>query len=210
MKIAVINEVSARDKNPMILAALAKYNHIIYNVGMNEGDCPAELTYIHTGLMAGILLNLGTVDMVIGGCGTGQGFLISAMQYPNVYCGLIAEPLDAYLFGQINGGNCISLPLNKGFGWAGDINLNYIFEKLFQSEFGKGYPKHREESQQQSRKALCIISNRTHKTMQDILLSMEKNIISTVMSQKPFTDLIKNECTNEELKKYIIENFLKG
>lgn len=44
------------------------------------------------------------------------------------YCGLIQSPLDAWLFGQINGGNCISLALNFGYGWATDINLWFVFD----------------------------------------------------------------------------------
>ena len=131
MKIAVINEVSSRDKNGKVLEALQGFGHDVFNVGMSADGNEPELTYIHTGLMAGIALNTGAADLVVGGCGTGQGFLISAMQYPGVFCGLITEPLDAWLFSQINGGNCVSLALNKGFGWAADINLKYIFEKLF-------------------------------------------------------------------------------
>ena len=57
-----------------------------------------ELTYIHTGLIAAAMLNIGAADMVVGGCGTGQGFMNSVMQYPNVVCGLILNPLDAFLF----------------------------------------------------------------------------------------------------------------
>ena len=131
MRIAVINEVSSQDKNPKVMEALANVPAEVFNVGMTGAGNEPELTYIHTGLMAAIALNSGAADLVIGGCGTGQGFLISAMQYPNVFCGLILDSLDAWLFSQINGGNCISLALNKGFGWAGDINLKYIFEKLF-------------------------------------------------------------------------------
>ena len=93
MKVAVINEVSARDKNQDIIRALEKTGVQVLNVGMSEENQDIELTYIHTGLMAGILLNLGAVDLVVGGCGTGQGFLVSAMQYPNVFGGLIKEPL---------------------------------------------------------------------------------------------------------------------
>ena len=74
MKVAVINEVSARDKNQDIIRALEKTGVQVLNVGMSEENQDIELTYIHTGLMAGILLNLGAVDLVVGGCGTGQGF----------------------------------------------------------------------------------------------------------------------------------------
>lgn len=53
-----------------------------------------ELSYRHTGLMTAILLNLKRVDFVVGGCGTGQGYLNSAMQYPGVFCGHILNDLD--------------------------------------------------------------------------------------------------------------------
>ena len=108
MKIALINEVSAVEKNTAIYKALKKTGHMILNAGMTKKDEP-ELTYIETGFMSALLLNAGVVDFVVGGCGTGQGYLNSVMQYPNVFCGLILDPLDAWLFPQINGGNAISL-----------------------------------------------------------------------------------------------------
>lgn len=89
MKIAVVSEVSARHRNGDLISALDGFGFNIANIGMTEGEYATELTYIHTGFMAGALLNAGVADMVIGGCGTGQGFLNSAMQYPNVFCGLI-------------------------------------------------------------------------------------------------------------------------
>ena len=89
MRIAVVNETSAADRNADILAALQGRGHEVINAGMTKNGQPPELTYIHTGLIAAILLNLKRVDLVVGGCGTGQGFLNSAMQYPGVVCGHI-------------------------------------------------------------------------------------------------------------------------
>lgn len=209
VKIAVVNELSARDKNPFIIKALLDKGCEVINIGMTDGDFAGEpLTYIHTGLVAAIALNLGCADFVVGGCGTGQGFMISAMQYPNVFCGLIESPLDAWLFGQINGGNCISLALNKGFGWAGDINLNYIVEKLLQDKFGSGYPEARKESQQASRQTLQKISLLAHKSMQEILQSIDSSITNTIFSYPPIIDMVQGECRNKELQTYIINNFL--
>ena len=98
MKIAVINETSAADRNADIMAALENKGHEIHNVGMKKNFAKPELTYIHTGLLSAILLNLKKVDFVVAGCGTGQGFMNSVMQYPGVICGLVASPLDAWLF----------------------------------------------------------------------------------------------------------------
>jgi ribose 5-phosphate isomerase RpiB len=183
MKIAVISEVSAVIKNPDIMAALEGHGHKIINAGMKSADDKPELTYIQTGLLAGLLLGTNRVDMVVGGCGTGLGFLNSALQYPKVMCGLISNDLDAWLFGKINGGNCISLPLLVGYGWAGDINLKFIFDKLFSvTGFGKGYPPHREESQQQSRKLFSGVSDATHKPLEQIISNLEDDVIKPVLA----------------------------
>ena len=177
MKIAVINETSAADRNADILAALDGRGHEIINVGMIKSFEKPELTYLHTGFLAGLLLNTGRADFVVGGCGTGQGFLNSALQYPGVCCGLIASPLDAWLFAQINGGNAISLALNFGYGWAGDVNLKFIFDKLFSVEFGIGYPPHRKESQQESRHRLAKVSTSTHLSFDKIIAALDDEIL---------------------------------
>lgn len=195
MRIAVVSEVSARHRNRDIMAALDGFGHEIINIGMTEGEYATELTYIHTGFIAGSLLNAGISDMVIGGCGTGQGFLNSAMQYPNVFCGLILEPVDAFLFSRINAGNCISLALNKGYGWAGELNLKYIFEKLFLDGAGGGYPPERCESQNQSRRMLKEVSKAAHKSFDDILACLDSGIIKTVLSHKPFYRYVEKENT---------------
>ena len=62
-------------------------------------------------------------------------------RFPKVLCGHVESPLDAYLFSQVNDGNCIALPFAENFGWGGELNLTYIFEKLFCTPGGGGYPK---------------------------------------------------------------------
>lgn len=69
-------------------------------------------------------------DYVITGGGTGEGAMLACNSFPGVICGHIEDPLDAYTFAQINDGNAIAIPFAKGFGWGGDLNLTYIFEKL--------------------------------------------------------------------------------
>lgn len=199
MNIAVINETSAADKNKDIIAALEGRGHTIINAGMTGSGAEPELTYIHTGLLSAILLNLGRVDFVVGGCGTGQGFLNSVMQYPGVFCGLIQSPLDAWLFGQINGGNCISLALNFGYGWAGDINLKFIFDRLFSlNEFGLGYPPHRWESQQESIKILKKVSKTVHRNFAEIISSLDGAVTRPVFTYPGVPELIDAESIQDE------------
>jgi len=203
MKIAVINETSAADKNRDILAALEGRGHTIINAGMKKSGEKPELTYIHTGLLAAILINLKRVDIVIGGCGTGQGFLNSVMQYPDICCGLIQNPLDAWLFAQINAGNCISLALNYGYGWAGEINLKLIFDTLFSlKKFGEGYPRHRRESQEQSREALKNISKITHKSFAEIISTIDNSLLQPVLTYPGVLELIDvDSIQDDELRK---------
>ena len=165
MKIAVINETSAADRNADILAALEGRGHEIINAGMKKSGEKPELTYIHTGCLSALLLDSGRADYVIGGCGTGQGYMNSVMQYPGVFCGHILSPMDAWLFTQINAGNCVSLMLHQNYGWASDQNLRFIFDRLFGVESGAGYPSHRRESQKQSRALLAGINRASHRPM---------------------------------------------
>jgi ribose 5-phosphate isomerase RpiB len=176
MKIAVINETSAADRNADILSALEGRGYEILNLGNTSSAQTPGLLYIHTGLMAALLLNLKVVDFVVGGCGTGQGFLNSVMQYPGVFCGHILNSLDAWLFARINAGNCVSLALNQGYGWAGNVNLKLIFDELFSEETGSGYPLQRAEPQRQGREQLAQISAATHRSMVDILLALPPEV----------------------------------
>lgn len=190
MRIAVINETSAADRNTDILAALNGRGHEIVNAGMTRNGAQPELSYLHTGLMTALLLNLGRVDFVVGGCGTGQGFLNSAMQYPGVFCGHILNDLDAWLFTQINGGNCISLALNQGYGWAGDVNLRFIFDRIFSVERGCGYPAHRAAPQREYRTKLECVSRITHRSLGEILRTLPDDIVKTVLEYPGMAALI--------------------
>lgn len=199
MRIAVVSEVSARDKNPAILAALEPLGQEVHNIGMTADGDEAELTYLHTGLIAALALNAGAADLVVGGCGTGEGFLMSAMQYPGVFCGLLTSPLDAYLFSQINDGNCVSLRLNQGYGWAGDIQLRYILEKLVQDDTGGGYPPHRRESQQQSRATLAGVSAAVHLPITQILPALDESVSAPLLAHRPFREFMARFAAAHEL-----------
>ncbi len=191
MKIAVINETSAADKNADILKALAGRGHEILNLGNTTGSDMPGLLYIHTGLMSALLLNFNLVDFVVGGCGTGLGYLNSVMQYPGVFCGHLLTPLDAFLFARINSGNCVSLALNQGYGWAGDVNLRLIFDNLFTAETGMGYPPQRAEPQRQARALLKQVSGATHRPMQEILAALPEDVLRPALTFPAFRPLLE-------------------
>jgi hypothetical protein len=147
-------------------------------------------------LMSALLLNLRAVDFVVGGCGTGLGYLNAVMQYPGVFCGHLLNPLDAFLFARINAGNCVSLALNQGYGWAGDVNLRLIFDNLFTPEAGSGYPPHRAAAQRQGRELLAQISQVTHRSMAEILRSLPENVVRPALTFRAFQLLLEDSARN--------------
>jgi ribose 5-phosphate isomerase RpiB len=178
----VVSETSAVDKNPQILAALADRGLEVVNAGMTGSGDPVELQYLHSGLVSALLLEADRVDLVVGGCGTGQGYLNAVMQYPGVVCGHLLGPLDAWLFTRINAGNCVSLALNQGYGWAGDVNLRLIMDQLFSDARATGYPQHRSDPQRVSRERLGGISRLTHRPMAEIVAALPDEIIGPALA----------------------------
>ncbi len=205
MKIAVLNEISAADRNPDILKALENRGYEVLNLGNTSSSDMPQLLYIHTGLMSALLLHLRAVDFVVGGCGTGQGYLNSVMQYPGVFCGHLLTPLDAFLFARINAGNCISLALNQGYGWASEINLHLIFDQLFTPETGSGYPAVRAEPQKKAREMLLGIFQATHHTMENILLALPPEVTRPALTFPAFRAVLDEALKTDAHLRSIIE-----
>ncbi len=214
MRIALINENSQAAKNSIIEKALRKVvepmGFEVKNYGMYAADDEAQLTYVQNGILAATLLNAGACDYVITGCGTGEGAMLALNSFPGVICGHVATPLDAYTFAQINDGNAISLPFALGFGWGGDLNLEYIFEKLFCEPSGGGYPKERAVPEQRNKKILDQVKLVTYKTMEEILPALDqelvkgafagKNFKKGAFAGKNFKEYFFADATNESLK----------
>lgn len=105
-------------RNKDIVAALVTQSDVeIFNLGMQDSAEENPVTYIQTGIMSAILLKCDLCDIVVDGCGTGQGYLNSVMQFQNVVCGLIQDSLATWLFSKINNGNCISLASSLQYGY---------------------------------------------------------------------------------------------
>ncbi len=190
MRVAVINEISAAHRNADLLAALDGRGLEIHNLGNTAaGEVPA-LLYIHTGLMAALLVHLNAADLVVGGCGTGLGFMNAVLQYPGVVCGHLLTPLDAWLFSRINAGNCISLALNQGYGWASDVNLRLIFDALLGPGRGEGYPSERAEPQREARKMLGQVSTAAHRPMIEILEALPGEVVRPALTFPAFRPVL--------------------
>lgn len=207
MKIALINENSQASKNSLIYNALKKVTdskgYELINFGMFSAEDENNITYVQAGILTAILLNSGVVDYVVTGCGTGEGAMLAANAFPNVLCGHIVDPSDAYMFSQINNGNAISIPFAKGFGWGAELNLEYIFEKLFLEEGGKGYPKERAVPEQRNKKILDEVKKITHNDFLTILKELDKELLKGAISSKVFKKYFFQNCKNQEIAEYI-------
>ena len=206
MKIALINENSQASKNKIIYDALKKVadkkEYEVFNYGMENSE-ENNLTYVQAGLLAGILINSKAADFIVTGCGTGEGAMLALNSFPNVLCGYIVDPTDAYLFSQINAGNAISMGYAKGFGWGSELTLVNIFEKLFEGEFGGGYPKERVEPEQANKKILDKVKQITHKDMLTILNEIDKEFLYQTINREQFKKYFFENAEDGEIKEYI-------
>ena len=207
MKIALINENSQAAKNSMIFDILndeaTKAGHTVFNYGMYSADDDCQLTYVKNGLLASILLSTKAVDFVVTGCGTGQGAMLACNSFPNVLCGHITNGVDAFLFGQVNDGNCIALPFAQGFGWGGEVNLRYTFQRLFAEPFGGGYPKERREPEQRNKKILDQVKTVTHRPLMEILKTIDQDFLKETIAGAHFDEYFYANCQDSEVADYL-------
>jgi ribose 5-phosphate isomerase RpiB len=209
MKIALINENSQAAKNELICETLKKVvepmGHEVFNYGMYGAEDKNSLTYVQNGILAAILLNSGAVDYVITGCGTGEGAMLACNSFPGVICGHVVDPSDAYMFAQINDGNAIALPFAKGFGWGAELNLQYIFEKLFEGESGKGYPKDRVIPEQRNKKILDEVRKVSLNDLVTTLKNIDQDLVKGAVAGDKFKDLFFTNCKDEEIAIFVKE-----
>ena len=207
MRIAIINENSQAAKNAMIEKVLRKVvepmGHEVVNYGMYTPEDKCQITYVKAGLLAGILLNSGAADYVVTGCGTGEGAMLALNSFPNVLCGHIVDPLDGFLFAQINDGNAIAIPFAKGFGWGGELQLEQIFTQTFGFGHGNGYPPERVEPEQRNKKILDQVKKITHRDMMSVLREIDQDFLKETVNGEKFAELFFGSCKDAEIAAYL-------
>lgn len=209
MKIALIIENSQAAKSQIVHRALQSVAEPIgcsvSHYGMYGSDDDASLTYVMNGLLAGLLINSGAADFIVTGCGTGMGSMLACNAMPNVVCGLVIDPTDAFLFGQINDGNAISMPYAKSFGWAAELNLQDCYRKLFEVKRGVGYPKERADIMAKNRNIFSEVKSASTQDMLTVLKSVDQDLLKSAISGEKFKDLFFTNASDETLKSYVKE-----
>ena len=207
MKIALIIENSQAAKSSIVhdaLKAVAEpLGHQVHHYGMYSAEDKASLTYVMNGLLAGILINSKAADFVVTGCGTGMGTMLAANSMPGVFCGLIVDPTDAFLFGQINDGNAIAMPYAKGFGWAAELNLQDCYRKLLDGERGLGYPKERAQIMAKNRGILKELKAASCKDMLTVLKSVDQDLLKAAIAGERFEELFFANAQDSAIADYV-------
>ena len=207
MKIALIIENSQAAKSSIVHDALKSVaeplGHQVHHYGMYTAEDKASLTYVMNGLLAGILINSKAADFVVTGCGTGMGSMLAANSMPGVFCGLVVDPTDAFLFGQINDGNAIAMPYAKGFGWAAELNLQDCYRKLFDGERGLGYPKERAQIMAKNRGILKELKAASCHDMLTVLKSVDQELLKSAIAGERFEEFFFANAQDNAIADYV-------
>ena len=192
MRIGVIVPSTQSAKNKFLVNAVreAQSEAEVFNLGCfsNEDE---QYSYVEIALTIALLLHKKVVDFVVTGCSSGQGMMLACNAMPGVLCGYIPTPQDAYLFGRINAGNAVSLPLGLGFGWAGELNLRYTLKALFDGPFGTGYPAEHAERKIRDTLLLKQLKAKSQKEMAEFLAAEDKELLAKVYGNKNVQAMLK-------------------
>lgn len=206
MKIAVIQASSQKEKNEIlynsVLKAVNQEKDQVINFGIFK-DEKASYSYIETAVLISLLVESGAIDFIVTGCSSGQGMMLACNSLPGLICGYVQNPSDAYLFGRINNGNAVSLPLGLNFGWAGEINVECTLQKLFADPFGIGYPPEDAIRKQQDTKMLKEMHAAVRRSMVEVLPNLDKALVSKVLQREIVYNYILGHGTNSALLKVL-------
>lgn len=208
MRIVVIQASTRTEINQLLFDTVCEVVDGHYDV-VNLGVFPEEIenyTYVEVAVMISLLIETNAADFIVTGCSSGQGMMMACNSLPGLRCGFVQTPQDAYLFGRINNGNVVSLPLGLNFGWSGELNLRYILEKLFEGEFNTGYPVQDAERKKKEATELVHLHQLTTRSFLEILPHFDKHLLTKILSRKIFVDYIyqngKNKLLLEKLTAY--------
>lgn len=102
----------------------------------------------------------------------------------------------------------VAIPFAKGFGWGGELTLEYIFEKLFKEEFGGGYPKERAVPEQRNKKILDEVKKITYNDIPTILKEIDQEFLYETINTNQFKENFFKYAEDGEIKD-IIKKVLK-
>ena len=100
---------------------------------------------------------------------------------------------------------CAALPFAENFGWGGELNLQYIFEKLFCAPGGGGYPPERVEPEQRNKKILDKVKEVTYTDMVTILKTLDRELVKDALSGEKFKEYFWTNCKCDKIAEAVKE-----
>ena len=92
-----------------------------------------------------------------------------------------------------------------GFGWGGDLNLEYIFEKLYCEPSGGGYPKERIVPEQRNKKILDGVRAAAFRPLPEILKSLDPELVKGAFAGEHFSEYFFKDCKDESIAALVKE-----
>ncbi len=204
MRIGVIQASSQTGKNNILYETVLRNakQHEVVNFGCFP-DEKETYSYVDISIEIGLLIASGAIDFAVTGCSSGQGMMLACNSIPGVLCGYTPTPQDAFLFGRINNGNAISVPLGLNYGWAGEVNLGYIMEALFSSPFGTGYPMEDAERKRKDAALLKSMRRQANVPFLSFLQSIDKEMVCRNIRRDIVTDFILQKGEDARIVEFV-------
>lgn len=93
--------------------------------------------------------------------------------------------------------------LQKVLGWAGELNVRYIFEKAFTGNRGEGYPIERAEPQQRNAAILNEVKAAVCKDVIESLKAIDQELVRTAVGSVQFQECFFANCQEPEMAEYV-------
>ena len=201
MKIGLIQASSQEQKNGILehyLNAAINSDDQLINFGIYPNS-NTNLSYVQVFLAIALLINSKSLDFIVTGCTSGQGMMLACNTFPNIQCGYLPTPQDAFLFSHINNGNVISFPLGLNWGWSGEINFSETMKALFKQPWGTGYPPSQASRKVKNTTEVKEFNQLNKKSMTSILPSVDSDLLVPVLKYEPVYNFIIQNGKDTEL-----------
>lgn len=201
MKIGLIQASSQKEKNEILeqyLTEAINSDDELTNFGIYPNS-NISLSYVQVSLAIALLINSRSLDFVVTGCTSGQGMMLACNTFPNIQCGYLPTPQDAFLFSHINNGNVASFPLGLNWGWSGEINFAETMKALFKQPWGKGYPASQATRKVKNTREVKELNQLNKKSMISVLHSIDPDLLIPVLKYQSVFDFIMENGKDREL-----------
>ncbi len=96
------------------------------------------------------------------------------------------------------------LSLGLNFGWSGELNLQYTLDKLFDGDFGIGYPPQDAKRKQAEAQSLQQLSHLTKRSFLEIVDEMDQELVKKILKREIFWKYLQKYATNQTLLQKLV------